>query len=226
MSRRLLVAAVCCSVLFSACSKSSNTPANTASVMFVNGCIPSTALAFNVDGTVNGTAVQGATGIALLKTSGYKPVAVGTDSISFASSGSEILGGTLSTTVNKSYSAFLGGSGYAPVFNLVTDDLTAPSSGNVKIRFANFSPQNLNENCFYGSTKLDSDVSYRVVTQFFEVPAATATILMQDPINPTMFPTNLQNQVFTAGKIYTVLLTGLYSSTGSSALTYTLINNN
>jgi Domain of unknown function (DUF4397) len=226
MIRRLFSVAVLVGILASGCSKSDNTPASTTNVMFVNGCIPSTSLAFNVDGTVNGSAVSGATGIALLHNSGYKQVATGADSISFVSSGAVVLGKSTTTAANTSYSVFLGGSGFAPAFILTTDDLTAPASGNIKIRYANLSPQNLNESCYYGNTKLDSNVAYLTVTPFFQVSAATANILMQDPANPTVFPTNLQNQVFTAGKIYTVMLTGLSTSSGSSALTYTLINNN
>ena len=208
------------------CKKSSSTPPNTASVMFVNGCIPSTALAFTADAYVNGKAVSGAASIALLKNSGYKSVAVGTDSISFNTTGSLIAGGTISTSTSSSYSAFLGGSAAYPCIILQADDLTAPGSGNIKIRFVNLSAQTLNESCYYGSIKLDSNVGNKSITPYFEVAAGTGTILMQDPTQPTVFPTNLQNQVFVAGKIYTVMLTGLYGSSGSSALTYTLIGNN
>ncbi len=226
MLRRFLYAALGFSLVMGSCNKTTVTPASTASMMFVNGCIPSTALAFNADAYINSTAVSGASGIAILKNSGYKAVAVGTDSVTFNTSGAVIAGGSLATTLSSSYSAFLGGSAYSPFVILQSDDLSAPATGNVKIRFVNLSPQNLNESCYYGTTKVDSNVAYKSITPFFQVPAGTVNILMQDPANPTMFPTNLQSQTFTAGKIYTVMITGLWANTGSTGLTYTLINNN
>lgn len=216
------------SCLLFACSKKNDTSSNNAMVMFVNGCIPASSIPFSVDGYINTSSVSGATNIALLKNSSYKNVPQGTDSVSFAVTGNPI-GGIKSTTLTTGnhYTAFLGGSSYSNCFIFTTDDLTVPPSGFSKVRFVNLCTDNLNLNCFIGSTKVDSNVGYSTATTFFQIAASTSAVLMQDPLFPTKMASPISPApVFASGKIYTIMLTGSSVNTGNTGLTYTIIANN
>jgi len=213
---------------FAACKKNNPAPANTASVMYVNGC----AGASNVDVSVNGTKLASASNLAFSKNSGYQSVTLNptTTSIAYAltATGTPLVNGTETLTVNGHYTAFAGGlvTGTSTSFVFTSDDLTAPASGMAKVRFVNLSSDNLNLNCFIGSQKIDSGVTMGSVTPFFSVTATTsATLLLQDPANPTKLA-QLTAQTYSAGKIYTVMLTGTSTGTLTSALMLTTISNN
>ena len=222
---KIFVAAALGLLAFASCSKSSTSPANTAGVLFFNGCIPS-ALAFNADGNVNNSVPNGASGIALLKNTTYLQVASGSDSISFKTSGQLIAGGAMSLATGSSYSAFLGGSGFKPFVLLQSDDLTAPASGDAKIRFVNLSPDSIMVNCNIATTKYDSNVGYKTITPFLNVPAGSGlAITLQNQAN-TAVQALLTGQNLLAGKIYTVVLTGSSALSGTSGLTLTMIGNN
>ena len=225
MKKYLLVLVAVSSITFS-CSKKSSGPSNTANVMFVNGCA-SGAIQNNLDGKVNNATVAGATNIALQKNSAYVPVTAGTaDSISFFITGlAYLVGGSMSLTVNTNYSAFAGGFINAPSFIILADDLSAPAAGNAKVRFVNLSPDNLNESCYIGAVKLDSNLGYKATSPFLQISAATTNLLIQDISKPTEI-LNGTNITFTNGKIYTIVITGTNTGTGTSALAYTIINNN
>ena len=228
---KLSLLAVALVVVTASCSKKSSAPTNSANVMFVNACIPSFG-SFNIDAKSNGATVSGATNIGFLKNSGYVYVTANTnDSLTFVVNGlsTYLVGGISTITVNANYSVFATGTNSSPVPAIVItqDDLTAPSAGNAKVRFVNLGPDNLNERCYIGSSLLDSNVTYKTVTPFTEITAGSYNVLMQDPANPTKLPlTALNGQAFAAGKIYTVMLSGLAAVSGTTGLTYTIINNN
>ena len=50
-------------------------------------------------------------------------------------------------------------------------------------------------------------------------------VLIQDPAQPTLLA-QIASQPLLAGKIYTIMLTGTSTGTGSGVLTVTVINNN
>ncbi len=69
MKKALLSLSVLAVILaFTACKKNNPAPANTANVMFVNGC----AGTVNVDVSVNNTKLNSASNLAFLKNSGYQ----------------------------------------------------------------------------------------------------------------------------------------------------------
>jgi len=142
-------------IAFSACKKTNkSTPSTNANVMFVHACAAG-ATTINLDGKANGSTVAGAANMAFLKGSGYQPIAAGSGvDLSFFVTGLNILTHSAeSLTANTYYTAFAGGSITAPSFVFTTDDLSAPSSGNAKIRFVNLSPDNLTTSCYVGTTK-------------------------------------------------------------------------
>ena len=213
-------------VFFGACKKSSSSPSNSASVMFVNDCTPQTTL--NLDASVNNTNVSSGTNLAYGSSSGYQYVTAGTGAvINFKLTGLNTLFATTtqSLTVNDKYSVFVGGIFTTPIVVFAADDLTAPSSGMAKIRFVNLCADGLNTDCYVGINKVDSNVAYGNCSAFVEVPATTAAVQMNDHSVAAKFA-SLANQQLTAGKIYTIMLTGTVSGSGSAALKLTSINNN
>lgn len=212
---------------FTACKKNNPAPANTANVMFVNGCAGTN----NVDVSVNNIKLTSASNLAFLKSSGYQSITSGAAvPIAFAltATGTPLVNATENLVANAYYSVFAGGlvSGTSTSLVFSLDDLTAPASGMAKVRFVNLSSDNLNLSCYIGSPKIDSNVSIGTVTQYFSIPTATGVnVLFQDPAAPTKL-SQLSSQTFSAGKIYTIMLTGTYTGTLTSVLTLTVINNN
>ena len=216
-------------VAFSGCSKSNNGPSNIANVNFVNGCNAS----LNIDTKVNNTKLVAASNLPYFKYSGYQNVTGGASvaiNLFLTNQGTPLINGTSALTAGGYYSVFAGGIVTHPTFVVTTDDLTAPTNGNAKVRFINLSSDTLNESCFIGvgTLKLDSNVSAGICTPFFEVTAtAGIQVLLDDPLNPSILA-EIASQPFSAGKIYTIMLTGThYAAAGSSGiLTLTVINNN
>lgn len=212
---------------FPSCKKSSPAPATNANVMFVNGCAGSVA----TDIDINNVKLASASNLPFLKNSGYQPVAAGSGvnfTFLLTATNTPLITFTESMSAVVNYSAFTGGlvTGTSTSYVFTQDDLTAPTSGMAKVRFINLSSDNLNTSCYIGSTKIDSNVGYKTCTPFFQVPATTGKVAMIDQVVLTSSG-ELTGQTLSAGKIYTFMLTGTASvSTGSSALTLTLINNN
>ena len=208
------------------CKKSNNNPpANSASVMVVNGCTGTANTGVSV--TAGGTAISNATNMPFLKTSGYQYITAGTSvAIVYNLTGvGTLVSGTLSATTDQHYSVFAGGSITHPTYLSTSDDLTAVS-GMAKVRFVNLSPDALNEKCYIGNVAIDSNISANSVSQFHSIAATTATTVTMD--DPATFPANLaqlNNTTFSAGKIYTVVLTGTAAGSGAPALAITVITN-
>ena len=208
------------------CSKPKSSPATTASVMFVHGCASGTTNV-SLDAEIGGVKVNGATSLSFLSKSGYEQVTAGSGiNLSFFVSGlSQLTNQTVSMTVNNHYSAFAGGSITSPGICYTTDDLTAPTSGMAKVRFVNLSPDNLNTNCYLGTVKVDSNIGYLACSSFHNVAAGTGLVGMYDQTTPSKSGV-ISSQTLVSGKIYTFMLTGTASGSGSSVYTLTLINNN
>ncbi|MGN6569204.1 MAG: DUF4397 domain-containing protein [Flavipsychrobacter sp.] len=221
--RRVIVAFLSFALLSTAaCKKKDTTPSNSASVMFVNG----TAGADNVDATSNGTKVQSASNLAFLKGSGYQSVTAGSQTIAFqlTSLGTPLKTATANFTAGSHYSVFAGGIITSPTIVVTTDDLTAPPSGNAKIRFINLSNDSLSETANLGTTAFATGITTQSYSSFTNVAAGTYTIKAGDPANISTVVSATQQ--VDAGKIYTVVLTGTLSGSGTSGLTLTVFQNN
>ena len=211
---------------FTACKKKSDPAPTNANVMFVNGCAGAT----NIDAHVSGKTVNGATNIAFMKNSGYKQVAAGASlpvEFYLTGLGTQLNTSTQTLAIGAYYSVYSAGIVTNTSLVFTTDDLTAPTmTGKAKVRFINLSSDNLNTSCYIGSTKLDSNVASKSYTSFHEV--AEGSSLKVAMIDQTILTNSGQitGQTLSAGKIYTFMLTGAASGTGSSALTLTVINNN
>src|SRR5690606_4303848 len=104
--------------------------------------------------------------------------------------------------------------------------LTAPSAGKAKVRFANLCVDNMQVDCYVGTPKIASAISYKTITPFSEVDAGSNLNIMMNNKDTITLKGELSNQNILAGKIYTFLLTGTRNGSGSAALKLTMINNN
>ncbi len=223
----LIVSAVTLALGFGACSKKKG-PSNVAGVMLVNAC---TGTSTGIYTKVNG-ANSGPGNISFCNTSGYVNLTSGSaNNINFyLADGTPLTSGSPTFTANGHYSVFASGIITAPTFVVTTDDLASPASGNAKVRFVNLSSDNFNESFFVGvgTAALDANIGYNGSTPFHEIAATTGTqVLVQDPANMTYLQ-QISSQPFSAGKIYTIILTGTSGApTGTaSALKLTVLNNN
>ena len=223
----LLLPVVVVAFAFGGCSKKNNGPSTTASVMLVNGCDGTTGIYAKVN-----NANVGPSNISYFGNSGYQTISTGSAvDINFylvTPAGTPLTAGTPTFTAGDHYSVFVGSIITSPDFIVTPDDLSAPTSGNAKVRFINLGSDNLNETFSIGTQNLDSNISLGQITPFFEVAATTGMpVSAQDPsFSAIGYLAQLTNQAFSAGRIYTVMLTGTYNGTGSTALKLTVINNN
>ncbi len=223
-----VIPAVALALIFAGCSKKNNGPSTTASVMLVNGCNGTTGIYAKVN-NVN----VGPSNIAYSGNSGYLTMnATTAQAINFylvSPAGTPLTAGSPTFTTGDHYSVFVGGIVTGPDFVVATDDLTAPSSGNAKVRFINLGSDNLNESFSIGAATLDSNIGYGQYTSYSEIAATSGVgVLVQDPAHPqSAYLAQLISQAFSAGKIYTIMLTGTYTAgSGGSGLKLTVIGNN
>jgi hypothetical protein len=206
------------------CSKKDNGPSNSAQVMFVHGSAAG-ATTINLDAKLSNTNNPVATNIQFLRNSGYQTVTAGTGlTLSFFVTGlNQLASQTVNLNANTHYTAFASGSITAPGIVFTADDLTAPAAGKAKVRFANLSPDGLNAVCYVSGLTVDSNVASRTCTPFTEVAASSTTVVsMSDHSHIGL----INNQQLIAGKIYTFMLTGTSTGTGTSEITLTAITNN
>ena len=212
------------SILCFSCKKHSDTQPNVKfNVMFVNGCIGMTYMYGSVDGKM----ITVDNDLPFLTNTGYQIIT--TDSVlnfGYQIPGSYGSGENIIFTAGQSYSVFLGGSLTSGVdFSYSHDDLSPPAAGMAKVRFINLSVDSLNLNCFISGQKLDSNVSFGIITPFSQIAATTSgdAVFLQDPSRPES--AMLSGQSFESGQIYTVMLTGTLNGTLTSQLALTVINN-
>lgn len=211
---------------FTGCSKKDTAVNNNAAVMFVNACASGT-VNLTMDGRVNDVTASGASQLKFLSHSGYVTIPAGNAKLSFFASGlSDLVSAREELTATQHYSAFCSGTFINPRFVFTADNLTKPSSGKAKIRFANLVADSISVNCYFGNSELVTNLGTDKVSDFIEIPAGTGKVLMQD--TSTAHATNLgiiTSQQFAADKIYTVMFTGTSTGTGTSGFTLTVFNN-
>jgi hypothetical protein len=224
-NNRVLLLSVTALFVLYGCKKKNETPPNTASVMFVNGCagtIP------GIDAKVDNVNVGGALNVSFTNNSGYKLVKAGspvTIGYFLTNVGTPVSSQSVTLTSGAHYSAFSAGLITSPSFVLASDDMTAPGTSNAKIRFVNLSNDGMSVTATAQNTVIDSGVTAMKVTSYIQVPAANYELKAGDPTNiNTVVSTGVKT--LAAGKIYTLMLTGSLAGTGVSALKLTLINNN
>jgi len=214
--------------VFSGCTKNEGT-GNEALVMFVNGCSGTNA----VDVRVNGAIAAASGAIEYFSNSGYQYLTANSNlNIDYylLNQGTLLTSSTCSFTQGYHYTVFAGGLVTGPSFVVTTDNFPTLTSGKAAVRFINLSSDSLNESFSVGSPTLDSNIGYTTCTPYFEIPSTGGTTVTAiDPMHTSgPFVAELTNQAFSAGKIYTIMLTGSSTATSGSqgVLKLTVINNN
>jgi len=220
---RLLLA--CCSfVILQACSKSP-VPLNSASIVFVNGCISAPSVGVKADNS----SIYGATDIAFLANSGYRYVTAGSGvylTFSLDNTGTPFASKAVNLTAPDNYSAFIGGTENSPLYLFTTDDLTPPAAGMAKVRFVNLSPDNVNESVAANDTLVAQGILTNTASSFSEIAKGGYFLSAFDPNNSGTTISG-DTVIFEAGKIYTIMLTGTLADSGTtSGLALTVIHNN
>lgn len=217
-------------VLMASCKKDDPAPTPTpteqptAKVKFTNATVNTSTIAVRI----NDVALADAQALNFLTTTGYLKTAYGANTkVSFVFPNTGSVFKEMTTNLGAdTYSAFLGGELPTDVSMIViNDNLTAPAAGKAKVRFVNLSIDNFNMSFFVGGPKLDSNIAYMGYTPFREVSSGAQNVLVQDPANPGYFQT-INGQEFTAGKIYTIILTGKNGGGGDATPKLTVITNN
>jgi hypothetical protein len=216
--KKVIVSLLVASSVFaiSSCSKSTSTPSSNARVMLINGCSGSSAFGLTADSVD----VPNAAAVNYRDSSGYQNVKAGTTTLGvyFAANFTSLGSFTTTLIANNSYSLFVGGliqnSGDTIFF--ATDDLTAPTSGDAKIRLVNTcSDPAADTIAGYTvtaaglNTPISTAVPYGSVSGFIDVPAGTYTLKVgSNGANAVQTTIDLSNVTLSAGKIYTVMFSG------------------
>ncbi|QJD97023.1 DUF4397 domain-containing protein [Mucilaginibacter robiniae] len=123
---------------------------------------------------------------------------------------------------NTNYTIFLAGQSGALSLIQVTDDMTAPSTGNAKVRFVNASSNASGASLTFGSTIIASNVNYTSGSAYSEIKAGSyAAVLVSGSTKVTNTAITLES-----GKIYTLYAKGVAGNTSSAnALTIGIFQN-
>lgn len=193
-----------------------------ANVMFGNVSVDVT----SATAKINGTAVSSASNMAFLASTGYIAVDPATNAtLAFATSSNLTLKSTNATlNANNNYSVFLTGDITKPDVAFATDDLTNPTTGKAKVRFFHLASDTLKLTATVDTTTIATGITTKNVSNFVEVPAGTWSIVVADPtaIHQTL---TLSGQQLAAGKIYTVIKTGIQGGTNNAGYKLTLLTN-
>ncbi len=213
--------------VFSGCTKNNNGSGNVAQVMFVNGCSGTN----DVEVKVNGLIAAGSGAISYFGNSGYQNFNANSNLLInfYLLQGTFLTGATRNFTQHFRYTVYAGGLVTSPSFVVTTDEFPTLSSGKAAVRFINLSNDSLNEIFSVGATTLDSNIGYTVCSPYFEITATSGTgVTAVDPrYTSSPFLATLSSQAFSAGKMYTVMLTGSSgAATAPAGLKLTVIKNN
>jgi len=152
----------------------------------------------------------------------YLAVPAGTRNVKVvpAAGGAAVITADLPVTAGASYTLFAANllASIEPV--VVSDDLTAPSAGKAKVRFAHMSPDAPAVKVLpQAGTALFENVSFKAVTPFVEVDAGTVTLVVQQQSNSAVV-LSVPNVELQAGKIYTIWASGLLANIAAQTIVH------
>jgi hypothetical protein len=223
MKRSTIIAMMAISMF--SCNKKNTQPANTGSVLFVNGCAGTLP---GIDAQVNDVNVSGALNMPFTTYSGYRYVSSGTAvkvAYYITNTGTPVVSNNVTIADGQYYTAFAGGLVTNPALVFVQDDQTMPAADKAKVRFVNLCRDALSITATVANTTIGTGVTSLGVTPYIEVKADNYELKAGDPGNiNTVVSTG--NKTLAAGRSYTIMLTGSTAGTGESGLKLTLVNNN
>ncbi len=207
------------------CKKKETRPANTGSVLFVNGCAGTLP---GIDAKVNDVNVSGALNMPFTTYSGYRYVSAGAAvnvAYYITNTGTPVVSNNVTIADGQYYTAFAGGLVTNPSLVFVQDDQTMPAADKARVRFVNLCRDALSITATVQNTTIGTGVTSMGITPYIEVKADNYELKAGDPGNiNTVVSTGVKT--LSAGRSYTIMLTGATAGTGESALKLTLLNNN
>ena len=209
--------------VFNGCDENTVTPPTSKSRTTITHASPN---APNVDILVGDNVI--ATNVAYPSTLPYTELNTGNNRIRIRPTGTTtaVIDATLFFEESKSYSIFAIDSVSKISALFLTDDLTAPGSGNANVRFIHLSPNApAVDVAVTGGSTLFPDYEFKEFSSFRPVGAGTYNLEVRLANQPIVV-LSLPNITFEAGKIYTVYARGFAGATGTQALGAGIINNN
>ncbi len=208
----------CCGLIFFACNNTGVTPTNYSRLQVINTLAGSSPINFYLNYTIKNSA-----SITFPGSSGYVSTTPATYffQVSFATTTTPLYfdPSTITLGVDSSYSVFVTGQygSYTSIFT--KDTLTLPSIGKAKIRFVNTSYSSGPLDVTINAVKGYSNVAYKGVSKFIEVPAGTYEFKAYSSTTGTASNlATLSNQLLADGKIYTLYANGLVGSTAINSV--------
>ena len=210
-----LIAILAPFIFLTSCQKDTHVYSSTGSWMiFVYGFTPH--LSGSINMKENGNYVFGIQGDGTSLTSVTGHVPFGNDlKLSWWRSGAidTLLDSITTTLVNDgTYSVFFGGTATNPCFLFAANDSTLPDSGFVHVRFVNLSSDNYNFNCYYDSLKIDSGITYKTITPYFQIPVNQLARIRFTDRSDTTVTAELDSVSLAPVGHYTIVLGGNHGS--------------
>lgn len=210
--------------VFNGCDENTVTPPTTSkSRTTITHASPN---APNVDILVGDNVI--ATNVAYPSTLPYTELNTGNNRIRIRPTGTTtaVIDETLFFEESKSYSIFAIDSVSKISALFLTDDLTAPGSGNAKVRFIHLSPNApAVDVAVTGGSNLFPNYAFKEFSSFRAVGAGTYNLEVRLANQPVVV-LSLPNITFESGKIYTIYARGFVGASGTQALGAGIINNN
>ena len=184
-----------------------------------------------IDFKLNDSMVIGADSLNFMGCSGYLSVPVGVKNVSvWQTGGNKLRDTSFNCAFNNHYSVFAVGPWNALWQVVALDDLSKPSEGYAKVRFANFCSSNPRLYFKFGNSTVDSLQYYYdpvlhkpYISSFGEIVAGTASLTAYNTDNTSM-KVGITFQTFLSNHIYTVIFCDS-STTGSSGYYIDVITN-
>lgn len=206
-------------LIFSACTKedsSASTDLGNAHLLLIN----STKIAPAIDLYWTGNKLN-VIPLAFGTTTGYQKVTSGTRNIQIKANLTNTLlaTNTVKLVRDSSYTFFVFDAKGITTTAVAEDDLSLPSSGNAKIKFANMSSGlSAADLAIVNGPVIASSVSFGMIGNYTELKAGTYNMVLREHgTNKLML--NIPNIRVDNTKIYTIWSAGSASGTGSGALT-------
>ncbi|RYE26731.1 MAG: DUF4397 domain-containing protein [Sphingobacteriaceae bacterium] len=201
-------------------------PAAYSRIQIINAIAGSSSL----DCTLNSTRINTTT-LAFPNTTGYISATPGTKYVEIRPTSTPTAPFIDTATVvlkqDSSYSLFFAGQSGSPKSIFIQDNLSAPTLGRAKLRFVNASSTSGNLNITINAVTGYTNIAYRGVGKFVEVPAGTYEFkAFASGATSTNTLGTLSNQVLADGKVYTLYAQGIVgNSSTTSAFGLSLIAN-
>ena len=193
-----------------------------AQVMAVHASPDAPAVDLLVDGTVAGT------GLAFPNNTGYLSVSAGTHNVKVNVTGTSttVIEANPNLASGVSYSVFACDSVSKITPLVLTDDLTAPATGNAHVRFVHLSPNApAVDVALAGGAVIFPNTEFKGYSAFTPVTAGTYDLEVRLAGTSTVV-LPLPDITLEAGKIYTVFARGFVGGTGAQDLGAQIIVNN